>query len=100
MALADAAEEADAKLMAANAGLAAALEELEIWCQASDTMSVEDQIAANTATLNAALVIAQATWLPKMWRLRKQMLALTGASLKVDTTQPLLTQAGSFGKGG
>ncbi len=54
MALAAAKTAADAKLMAANDGLVAALEELDLE-PASDTMSVEDQIAANTATLKAAL---------------------------------------------
>ena len=45
---------ADAKLKAANDGLVAALLELELE-PASDTMSVEYQIAANTATLKGAL---------------------------------------------
>ena len=53
-ALADAKTAADAKLMAANSGLMAALQELDLE-PASDTMSVEDQIAANTATLKSAL---------------------------------------------
>ena len=49
-ALADAKTAADAKLMAANDGLVAALQDLDLE-PASDTMSVEDQIAANTKTL-------------------------------------------------
>ena len=53
-ALADAKTAADAKLMAANNGLVTALQELDLE-PASDTMSVEDQIAANTATLKAEL---------------------------------------------
>ena len=48
--------EADAKLMAANNGLVTALQELDLE-PASDTVSVEDQIAANTATLKAAFVL-------------------------------------------
>ena len=56
MALAEAATAADAKLMAANDGLVAALQDLDLE-PASDTMSVEDQIAANTATLKEALAL-------------------------------------------
>ena len=54
MALAEAATAADAKLMAVNTGLLAALQELDLE-PASDTMSVEDQIAANTATIKNEL---------------------------------------------
>ena len=54
MALAAAKTAADAKLMAANNGLVAALQELNL-DPASDTMSVEYQIAANTTTLKDAL---------------------------------------------
>ena len=50
--------EADAKLMAANSGLMAALQELDL-DPANDTMSVEDQIAANTATLKNALALVE-----------------------------------------
>ena len=57
-ALADAKTAADAKLMAANSGLMAALQELDL-DPASDTMSVEDQIAANTATLKNALALVE-----------------------------------------
>ena len=46
----------DAKLKAANDGLVAALQDLDLE-PASDTMSVEDQIAANTATLKDALTL-------------------------------------------
>ena len=57
-ALADAKTAADAKLMAANDGLVAALQDLDLE-PASDTMSVEDQIAANTATLKDALALVE-----------------------------------------
>ena len=55
-ALADAKSAADAKLMAANDGLVAALQDRGL-TPASDTMSVEDQIAENTAALKAELVL-------------------------------------------
>ena len=57
-ALADAKTAADAKLKAANDGLVAALQDLDLE-PASDTMSVEDQIAANTATLKDALALVE-----------------------------------------
>ena len=56
MALAAAKTAADAKLMAANDGLVAALQDRGL-TPASDTMSVEDQIATNTAALQAELVL-------------------------------------------
>ena len=85
-ALADAKTAADAKLMAANSGLMAALQELDL-DPASDTMSVEDQIAANTATLKDALALVEEELVEAM-----RVKAAEGAS---DMAKAVLTAIGT-----